>query len=144
MTARTFVYGTLTTFSPLLALVTNEDDLEPRPRIFAKKSLTSSVEECPYIVYKLGNETTEDLAEDQEISRQYFQVWVHDFHDGDVADYDKIDAVVTQVRKAFRLASSTADGVWIARYLETSQDLNDDTLNTVFRYVRFQLIKKEM
>ena len=143
MSARTFVYGILTTFEPLIELITGPESLEPR--VFAKKSLTSAVEECPYIVYKLGNETNENLSEEtDDFSRQYFQVWIHDFQDSDTADYERIDNVATQVKKAFHLANSGSDGIWATRYLETSQDLNDDTLNTAFRYLRFQLIKREL
>ena len=137
MKARHFVYGRLTGFTPLTDLIGGAES----PRVFAKKSMTSSVEECPYIVYKLGNETSEDFSEEREIDRQFFQVWIHDFSDGENADYDMIDEVIKQVRAAFRFV--TAEGIWTARYLETSQDLNDETLNTVFRYLRFQLIKEE-
>jgi hypothetical protein len=68
---------------------------------------------------------------------------VHDFSDGDTADYDRIDSVITLIKAAFRNAGGEA-GIWKAIYLETSQDLNDDTLNTIFRYVRFQLIREDV
>ena len=139
MTARTFIYRTLANNPGVTNLVGGASN----PRIFAKKSMTSSVEECPYIVYKLGNETSLDFAETHEMSNQFFQVWVHDFHDGDVADYEKIDEVISAVKSAFFLASSGSDMVYSVKFLETSQDLNDDTLNTVFKYVRFILVKEE-
>lgn len=139
MTARTFIYRTLANNPGVTSLVGGASN----PRIFAKKSMTSSVEECPYIVYKLGNETSLDFAETHEMSNQFFQVWVHDFHDGDVADYEKIDEVISAVKSAFFLASSGSDMVYSVKFLETSQDLNDDTLNTVFKYVRFILVKEE-
>lgn len=113
------------------------------PRIYAKKSMTSSVEEHPFIVYKLGNDTSEDFSEDRDITRQFFQVWVHDYSDGDTADYDRIDTIITAVKQVFKNASGT-EGVWTTRFLETSQDLNDETLNTVFRYARFQLIREDI
>lgn len=140
MTARHFVYGRLTSYAPLVALIGGASS----PRVFAKKTMTSLIEDHPYIVYKLGNETTENFSEEREITRQFIQVWVHDFQDKDTADYDKIDAVIKQVRAAFRtIGNSVNDKIWTTIYLETSQDLNDDTLNTVFKYVRFQLIKEE-
>lgn len=139
MTARTFVYQTLTHNSDLVAMLGGAFD----PRVFAKKSMTSAVEDTPYLVYKMGNSSEIGLSEDTSIDNQFFQVWVHDFHDSDTADYMRIDQVCRLVKKAFFLADSAADGVWNVRYLETSQDLNDDTLNTVFRYLRFQLTKKE-
>ena len=139
MTARTFIYRTLVNNSGVTSLVGGAAN----PRVFAKKTMTSSIEECPYIVYKLGNETSLDFAETHEMSNQFFQVWVHDFHDGDVADYEKIDEVISAVKSAFFLASSGSDMVYSVKFLETSQDLNDDTLNTVFKYVRFILVKEE-
>lgn len=135
MTARTWVYGRLTGYEPLVALVGD--------RVFAKKSMTSSRENHPFVVYKLGNNTNEDLAEDQDVSRQYLQIFVHDFEDQDTADYMKIDQVLKEIKAALRLGSSAEDGVITCQYLETSQDLNDETLNTVMKYIRFQLITKE-
>ncbi len=114
------------------------------PRLFAKKTMTSSVEDTPYIVYKLGNESTEEFSDDRDISRQFLQVWVHDYTDGAAADYDRIDRIIAIIRRVFRRLTSADDGsVWQVRYLETSADLDDDTLKTVFRYLRFQVIKEE-
>ena len=135
MTARHFIYGTLMTSPEVTDLV---DD-----RIWAKKTMTSSVEQTPYLVYKLGNSTPEDFSEEREIDRQFFQVYVHDFNDGQTADYDKVDLGCKAVRNAFHNANSAENKVWTTRYIETSQDLNDETLNTVFRYLRFQLITEE-
>lgn len=139
-TARHLVYRTLN--RPSIAELVGGDN----PRIFAKKTMTSSVEEHPYIVYKLGNETSEEFSDAEDapdISRQYLQIWVHDYTDGDTADYDRIDTITSAIRAEFRNLGSAIDDVWTTRYLETSQDLNDETLNTVFRYLRFQMIKKE-
>lgn len=140
MTARTFVYGKLTDQAGPVAPLVGGDN----PRVFAKKSMTSAVEDHPYIVYKLGNETNEDLAEDQDVSRQYVQIWVHDFHDSEIGDYMKIDEVIAAIKLAFKNAGSASDGIWTSRFLEVSQDLNDDTLKTLFKYIRYQLIKEEL
>lgn len=140
MTARRFVYNTLSNYEPLTDLIG-----EATPRIFAKKTMTSSVEEHPYIVYKLGNESVIDLAEDhQQFSTQFLQIWVHDFSAQDVADYALIDTIISKIKDAFKLQRNPEDGVWAIRFLETSQDLDDDTLNTVFRYVRFSITKEEL
>lgn len=136
MTARTWLYQQLATFPGLVAII---DD-----RVFAKKSMTSAIEQHPYLVYKLGYSTSEELAEDSPVSRQFIQIFVHDYSDGEVADYMRIDETIIQVREALFLASSAADGVIATRYLETSQDLNDETLNTVMKYIRFQLVTKEI
>ncbi len=139
MTVRTWVYQRLTQFEPLTDLIGGDLD----PRVFAKKSMTSSHEDHPYIVYKLGYNANEDISEEVDISRQFFQVWAHDYTDGETGDYLKIDAVIKQIKAAFKNQQSPSDGVIAVRFLEISQDLNDETLNTLFKYVRFQLIMKE-
>lgn len=131
MTVRTFVYGRLMTVPSV-----NE-------RVYAKKSMTSSIEDTPYIVYKLGYSAPEGLSEDTDPSRQFLQVFIHDFSNGEVADYTRIDEVIGEVKNALRLSQSAEDEVMTIRYLETSQDLNDETLNTVMKYVRFQVITED-
>lgn len=134
MTARTWLYGQLTAaeYTDLRNLVGN--------RVFAKKSMTSSVEEHPYLVFKLGNDTDEALAETVDVHRQFIQIFVHDYTDETVGDYQKIDDIITELKKILKNGSSAPDGVISVQYLETSQDLNDETLSTVMKYVRFQLI----
>lgn len=139
MSARTWLYGRLTGYAPLTDLLGGPTN----PRVFAKKSMTSSVEDHPYIVFKLGFSANENIAEDTDVERQFIQIWVHDYMDQDVADYTRIDNVLHEVKRALINEGSGEDGVFTTRYLETSQDLDDDTLNTVFKYARYQLIKKE-
>ena len=138
MSARTFVYGLMTNRPSLTDLIGGDE-----PRIFAKKTMTSSLEVHPYLVYKLGNETNRNFSEGYDISNQFIQVWVHDYHDGDSADYMLIDKVLAEVKAALVGQQSGDDLVWNIEWLETSQDLNDDTLNTVFRYARFQMVKAD-
>ena len=135
MTARTWVYGMMMNHAPLQAVVGN--------RIFAKKTMTSSREEHPYIVYKLGHNTSENLAEDQLVTRQFLQIFVHDFADYETGTYDRIDEVLGILKDLFFQQSSPADGVIAIQYLETSQDLDDQTLSTMLKYARFVLIIKE-
>jgi len=132
MTVRTWIYGQLITLDELVG-----------DRVFAKKTMTSSIEQHPYIVYSLGYNANEDLAEDTDVTRQFIQVFVHDFNDGDNADYMRIDQVIHAIKQVFHLKNSAEDGVIAIQYVETSQDLNDETLNTVFKYARFQLTTKE-
>lgn len=142
MTVRTWVFGRLTTFEPLTDLIGVDN-----PRVFAKKSMTSNKEDHPYIVYKLGFAANEDIAENMPegkiVSRQFLQVWVHDFSDSVTGDYMRIDSVLKQVKAALHMGSSVADGVIACKYIETSQDLNDETLNTVVKYARFQITMEE-
>jgi len=135
MTARTWVYGMMMNHAPLQAIVGN--------RIFAKKTMTSSREEHPYIVYKLGHNTSENLAEDQLVTRQFLQIFVHDFADYETGTYDRVDEVLSILKDLFFQQSSPADGVIAIQYLETSQDLDDQTLSTMLKYARFVLIIKE-
>jgi hypothetical protein len=138
MSARTFIYKTLVTTPG----VTDHVGGAANPRIFAKKTMTSSVENTPYVVYKLGNETLELANEDFEASRQFFQIWVHDYFDQGTGDYTLIDEIIQSLRDAFWLKNSKEEDVWITNWVETSQDLDDDTLKTIFKYVRFQLIRR--
>ena len=138
-TPRVWLYDKLTSTPGLANLVGGLTN----PRVFAKKSMTSAIEEHPYIVYKLGYSANEDLSEESTEGRQFVQIFVHDWSDGDSGDYMRIDDIISEMKKALRLGDSAYHGVIACRYLETSQDLNDETLNTVFKYVRFQLITKE-
>ena len=139
MTARTFIYRTLVNNPGVTSLVGGAAN----PRVFAKKTMTSAVEEMPFIVYKLGVESNLDIAEDERLVRQYLQVWVHDVDSEDHADYMRIDEVLSAVKESLHLASSISDGVISSEFIETSQDFNDDTLNTLFKYSRFTLIRND-
>ncbi len=142
MTVRTWVYGRLTSYAPLIALIGVGS-----PRVFAKKTMTSNKEDHPFIVYKLGYSANEDIAENMPdgkvVARQFLQVWVHDYSDTVTGDYMRIDNVLKQIRAALHMGSSVADGVIHCKYIETSQDLNDETLNTVVKYARFQITVEE-
>lgn len=142
MTARVFVYSTLVGTPDIADQVGGPEN----PRVFAKKSMTSNAEQHPFIVYKLGYSTdTGVTGEDEElgiIENQFVQIWVHDYTDEISGDYTKIDDIIESIKTRFRGASSPDNGVYGTSYLETSQDLNDDTLKTVFKYVRIQLNKR--
>lgn len=137
MTTRTWLYSKLTdpSATALRELIEN--------RVFAKKTMKSSVEEHPYIVFKLGTDSNEALAETVDVHRQFIQIFVHDYSDTEVGDYGRVDSIIAELKKQLVNASSAPDGVISVLYLETSQDLDDQTLSTVFKYIRFQLITKE-
>lgn len=136
LTPRVWLYQKLSSTPEIANLVGGLTDT----RVFAKKSMTSAIEQHPYIVYKLGYNATEDISEETSPDRQFVQIFVHDYSDGDTGDYSKIDQIIDAMKRVLHLQSSKEYGVIACRYLETSQDLNDETLNTVFKYVRFQLI----
>lgn len=127
---RQWLYETLLNDSGVSALVGT--------RIVLGSALTTNQLPRPYLVYRLGNETDWELAEVDVFPRTvYFQIYVQD----DPADYDRIDAIIAAVKTAFRTVNgSPANKVIQSRWMETSRDLDDQTLNTIFRYMRYQLI----
>ena len=131
MSIRTWLYSKLSTLTTV-----------PAERVFAKKSMRSSVEDHPYIVWKLGNNTSNQFSETEHISNQFIQIFVHDYTDSEVSDYSRIDTVIEELKSTLQNAYGPEDGVIQTTYLETSQDLNDETLGTIMKYVRFQSIVK--
>jgi hypothetical protein len=97
--------------------------------------LTAQVEK-PFLVYHLGNDTDEQLSEVSSPHRQFFQIYVHDV----IGDYSQIDEIIKLVKDLLRARSNAGARVIVTRYLETSQDLRDEVLDTIFRYMRFQLV----
>jgi len=134
MTFREWLYARLTdpTATDLRALVGD--------RVFAKKSMTSSSEDHPFLVYKLGNDTSEGLSEGNSPHRQFFTIYVHDESNENGGDYTKVDAIVKLLKELLKNANAPAADLMYIVYLETSQDLDDASLNTVFKYIRFQAI----
>lgn len=125
---RSWLYNTLLNDGPLSAVVAD--------RVIQGGGLRDANVTVPFIVYHLGNDTDENLAESGPAPhRQFFQVYVHD----DSGDYTRIDNIGYLVKNALRNGTDRGDILTI-RYLETSQDLSDETLNTIFRYLRFQFI----
>lgn len=145
MSKRGWLYNELCSFPGLMGLI--GDGVDPaNSRVYAKKTMTSSVEDHPFIIYKFGYNASEDISEDPEFidpERQFLQIWAHDYSDGNGnADYTRIDQVLAQVKLAINKRTVPEEGIYLVRYLETSQDLDDDTLNTVFRYARYQFVQE--
>ena len=130
MSTRQFIHETLKNDPTLQTLVTE--------RVYQGESLTSSQQVKPFLVWRLGNDTAEGLAEvDAHPHRQFFQVYAHD----EPADYSQVDTMCEAVIGAFRAVSgSGVEHIYTTVYLETSRDLDDAVLETIFRYVRFQLV----
>lgn len=142
-TPRVWLYSKLTTFPGLVNLIGGASD----PRVFVKKAMTSNVEDHPFLVYKLGYKANEDLSEHVpggDVYRQFAQIYVHDYTDTETGDYTRIDLVISQIKLAIHGQGSSEHGVITAKVIEVSQDLNDETLNTIFKYVRVQLTTKEV
>ena len=109
-------------------------------RIYQGEALTASELTRPFLIYRVGNETTESISEDaQTPHRVYFQVYVHD----NPADYTKIDTLCQEVRQALVGGPYPDYKILRVAYMETSRDLDDDTMRTIFRYLRFQAIRSD-
>ena len=125
--SRQFIFDTLRT--PAL-----EDKVGDR--VFQQASVLTAQHYKPFLIYTIGNNTDEGMADPDTYtpSRQFFQVYIHDA----VGDYAQIDDLIKLVKTAF-LTAALPDDVSGVQYLETSRDLDDPTLQTIMRYVRFQL-----
>lgn len=123
-------------YDTLIAAPTVEELVEDR--VFPRESFDSSVVKKPFLVYGLGNDTNEHLSDedDHEAHRQFFQIWIHD----EGGDYSVIDDGVQAVKDLMKGASSKEFSITTVRWLETSQEFSDQTMNTIFRYIRFQAI----
>lgn len=134
---RAWLYDTLRTDTDLqLELGITEAELSTR--IVPRESQSTFNLPKPFFVYGLGNNTNEDLAEDQdhEAHRQFFQIWIHD----EGGDYGLIDNCITIIKRRLHLASHPPSKVTTVRWLETSGEFANETYNTIFRYLRFQAI----
>jgi hypothetical protein len=118
-------------------MVTNPGDPQAEPRIYEDKYLNNSPALKPFIVYAMGNDTAEPGM--GSAHRQFLIIYVHDEIEG--GDYLQIDEVLKRLKKLFDDADGDpAHGVMTCHYLETSRDLEDDQMQTVVRYIRFQLV----
>lgn len=130
MSVREFIHQTLL----------NDDALEivHQGRVFQGQSVRTAYLETPFLVHRFGNDSPENIAEvDIEPHRQFFSIWVYD----ELGDYTRIDDTIAKVKASLSaLLKSKTDKIITIRYLETSQDLEDQTFNAICRYARFQLI----
>lgn len=127
---RTWVHTRLSTNGPLTAVIGG--------RVWQQGGVLTAQTQKPYLVHHFGNNTDEGMydEDDRKPNRQFLQIFVH----GEQGDYGPVDDIIPLVKAALMdLAGKPADLNQVV-YLETSQDLQDDLLQTYFRYIRFQLI----
>lgn len=127
---RAWVHERLSTDTALTAVIGG--------RVSQQGAVLSAQTVKPYLVHHFGNNTDEGMydEDDRKPNRQFLQVFVHT----DQGDYGPLDDIIPLVKAALtNLAGRPADLIHV-QYLETSQDLQDDLLQTYFRYIRFQLI----
>lgn len=87
----------------------------------------------PIVVYRIGNETNENLGSGSTAYRKFFQVYVHDVP----ADYSRIDALIPMIRDAL-IAAAPAGHVLEIMWRENSRDLDDEFMGSIVRYIRFE------
>lgn len=109
-------------------------------RIFSGQSVMTAQQAKPYIVVKLMNDLDEGF-DDPDVQarphRQFFMVYIHD----ERPSYINLDGYCDLVKKAFRLnPSSSQDRIVWTTFIEQSADFDDVSLDTVFRYLRFQAV----
>lgn len=142
---RAWLYDLLWT-DPELQDLLNLTAVQLQDRVMPRRSQQDVVNlETPFLIYGLGNDTNEGLVDDTssyevEAERQFFQVWVHD----QGGDFGLIDDIVRVVKARLRGQQSVPDRVLVVQYLETSQEFNNETYGTNFRYIRFQAIKAKV
>ncbi len=129
--SRAFVHTRLSTDLDLTAVVGG--------RAFQQGSIITSQSVKPYLVHHFGNASDEGMADEDSFQpkRQYLQVYIH----VPQGDYGPIDDLEPLVRAALASTTGRPKEIIAVQYLETSQDLQDDLLQTYFRYLRFQIMQ---
>lgn len=141
MGIRTWLYQTLINMGELQEYyeLTSPEFVELKRHIFQGESAETSLMPRPFMYYTIGVRSPENLSEERDAARQFFTIYVHD----DPADYTRIDDILGILRRNLRNSRDPASGVMTTRYLESSTDLDDQTLKTIMRYIRFQAIMEE-
>lgn len=127
---RQWVHTRLTTEPGLVAVIGD--------RVWQQGAILTAQTAKPYLVHHFGNNTDEWGSEDEDYkpNRQFLQIFIH----CDQGDFGLVDDIIPLVKAALLNREGRPDNVIHVQYLETSQDLQDDLLQTYFRYMRFQLI----
>lgn len=130
---RAWVHSTLSTNTALAAIIGG--------RVIQQGAVLSSQSTKPYLVHHFGNNTDEGMYDEDSFkpNRQFLQVFIH----CEQGDYGPIDDIIPLVKTALYSLAGKPSTLIAVQYLETSQDLQDDLLQTYFRYMRFQLINSE-
>lgn len=130
---RAWVHQTLSSFGPLSAVVAD--------RVFQQGSILTAQKPKPYLVHHFGNATDEGMADEDNFrpNRQFLQIFIH----VDQGDFGPIDDLAPLVKAALSQLAGRPAQLIAVQYLESSQDLQDDLLQTYFRYLRFQLALSE-
>jgi hypothetical protein len=131
--ARAWIHSTLKNHPGLLPVIGG--------RVIQQGSILSAQAIKPYLVHHFGNNTDEGFYDEDSFkpNRQFLQIFIH----CEQGDYGPIDDIIPLVKVALKSREGRPSSLIDISYLETSQDLQDDPLQTYFRYMRFQLINSE-
>jgi hypothetical protein len=110
-------------------------------RVSQSETMSDRLSLKPYLFYTIGNATDDQLSENTLTYNQFFQIYVHDTP----GDYQLIDRLVVRTKALLQGAHGLhgAYDIMNVRHLETSRDLDDVTLGTIMRYIRFVAKVKE-
>lgn len=127
---RAWIHTRLTTYAGLAAIVNG--------RVWQQGAILTAQSGKPYLVHHFGNNTDEGMYDEDNFqpSRQFLQIFIH----CEQGDYGPIDDIIPLVKAALMSREGRPAELIHVQYLETSQDLQDDLLQTYFRYMRLQLI----
>lgn len=133
---REWIYDRFTTDPDLTAyLLANDCD----PELFVTQGESWRNTRTPsglFMFYTFGFHTDLGLSETIRPSRQYFQVHVHD----KPSDYTRINRVLSIINSPSFWVNPPREVIHL-EWMETSRDLDDDTLGTITRYSRFNYIR---
>lgn len=107
-------------------------------RVWQQGAVLTAKAAKPYVVHHFGNNTDEGMYDEDSYqpNRQFLQVFMH----AEQGDFGPLDDLMPLVKAALLSRVGRPTELIHVQYLETSQDLTDDLLQTYFRYMRFQLI----
>jgi hypothetical protein len=128
MSRRSFLYDLLVNDPELLA--------SHGGRVYQSSAMLTAKVRKPFMVYHIGNDTSEMLTDTHPAHRIFFQVYIHD----EPGDYVRIDDLGDRTKELLAGRVSAQDNIQLTRFLERSQDLKDETFNTIFNYLRFQWV----
>ena len=134
MSNRTWIYDTLLSSTEATDWTTTGTN---PPRIFPAERFRS-IPKKPFITYREGNTSPDNDV--PSARRQYFTIYLHD--EAEPGDYMGIDSIMDAVIDIFTNAPADPEQhIIAARWLETSADQDDKEMETISRYIRFQLIR---
>ncbi len=131
---RTWVYGRMDADAGLGTLVGT-----PTARIYASTSLTTAPKVFPFIMYRQTSDVEIFRGDDSDKVRSNgYMIFCHDVP----GDYLQIDAMIAELRRLFADTNDPNEGIVRSRWVDTSDDLRDDDMGTITKYVRIQVLSR--